>query len=81
MTYCYIYQSCKAANDALREFAKRKETEVKIKKIDLFTKKVKTKDGNEHYFISELEYHRWSLGREYMLNGKLMRSGYEIEEK
>lgn len=39
------------------------------------------KDGSRHYFLGEHIYSSWCKGRDYILNGKHYRSGYEIKEQ
>ena len=36
------------------------------------------RNGDKHYFMGEIVYRKWCLGRDYIIDGKQYHSGYEI---
>jgi hypothetical protein len=57
---------------------KHKQEIIRVNKAQYF---VVYKDGSRHYFLGEHIYSTWCKGRDYILDGKYYRSGYEIKEQ
>ena len=75
MIIAHIYPTVREARYAF-------ECDLRYNSLDINKIRInryQTNDGNEHWYISEWEYPRWSRGRTYMLDGVIYRDGFEVK--
>lgn len=78
MDICHLY---KLKKDAIKAHIDFISNVCDIHKV-IFFKDDRDKcvvDGETHWFLSEYRYKTWCKGREYILDGQLMYSGYPIK--
>lgn len=76
MIIAHIYPTAREAHYAF-------ECDLRNNSLDInkvrFNNNYQTNDGNEHWYISEWEYPRWSRGRIYMLDDGVYRDGFKVK--
>ena len=78
MIHAHIYDYMSTAKVEFRDFLYEHEHEIK-KAMWLSGDCIAIlKNGDEHHFLTEAIYYRWSRGRAYMIDNKLFHSGYPI---
>lgn len=78
MDICHLYRFEKDARKAHQDFVCHFRNIDKI----IFFKYDRDKcvvDGETHWFLCEYRYVTWCKGREYILDGQLMHSGYPVK--
>lgn len=79
MDICHLYRSEKDAREAHYDFVRHA---CSIDKVPIFFKDDRNQcvvDGETHWFLSEYRYETWCKGRDYILDGQLMHSGYPMK--
>ena len=76
MIYCRTYETWREAQYCFYEFVKENEKGlIEASRVNLRTL---DKEGNLHCFITFEAYPKWCLGKTYIWNGKMYRSGMRV---
>ena len=78
ITYVHIFHLEKDARIAMMQWVNcHKDEIIRVNKVQGFAV---CKGGIRHYFMGEIMYKKWCLGRDYIIDGKHYHSGYEVKE-
>lgn len=80
MIHAHVYTTARAALYYSREFIRLNEKSITKtqKKSGTLPIMVGLGSKKQHYFMDVRTYDRWCLGREYVLDGSLYRSGLKL---